>query len=147
MHFCGQMSRNTLWVVFAPKNLTGNPVTATLNTTHAPSTPTVGQTQEVWQQTKTKSFSRPWIQRITLFYYYFFQVLRHSKGKKKKYIYIYTFLKKTSGLLLFTNTSFQQVIEEFKYNWKINLTGKRCTFFILLAWKQILDKLPINLKI
>ena len=46
MQFCGQMSRNTPWVDFAPRNLTGNPVTVTLNTTHAPSTPTAGQTQD-----------------------------------------------------------------------------------------------------
>ena len=46
VQFCGQMLRNTLCVDFTPRNLTGNPVTATLNTTHAPSAPTAGQTQE-----------------------------------------------------------------------------------------------------
>ena len=46
VQFCGQMLRNTLLVDFTPRNLTGNPVTATLNTTHARSAPTAGQTQE-----------------------------------------------------------------------------------------------------
>ena len=89
VQFCGQMLRNTLWVDFTPGNLTGNPVTATLNTTHAPNAPTAGQTQEGWQQTKTKSFSRPWIQRITLFYYYFFSSFKIQQSNIYIYIYIY----------------------------------------------------------